>query len=44
LRELVEMDDDTFRQRFARSAIRRVKRQGLARNAAIVAAHYKVNR
>ena len=39
LRELAAMDDETFRARFARSAIRRAKRQGLAQNAAIVAAN-----
>jgi len=39
LRELVEMSDEAFRARFAHSAIRRVKREGLVRNAAIVAAN-----
>jgi epoxyqueuosine reductase len=36
LRELAEMDDETFRARFAHSAIRRAKREGMARNASIV--------
>jgi epoxyqueuosine reductase len=39
LRELARMDQETFQVRFARSAIRRAKLQGLARNAAVVAAH-----
>jgi epoxyqueuosine reductase len=39
LRELAEMDEETFRARFARSAIRRARRQGLAQNAAFVAAN-----
>jgi epoxyqueuosine reductase len=43
LHELAEMDDGTFHQRFARSAIRRAKRQGLARNAASVAANRKTS-
>jgi epoxyqueuosine reductase len=36
LAELMELDDDGFRQRFARSAIKRTKRRGLLRNAAVV--------
>ena len=36
LAELMALDDDGFRQRFARSAIRRTKRRGLLRNAAVV--------
>jgi epoxyqueuosine reductase len=39
VRELIEMDEATFRARFANSPIRRAKREGLARNAAIVAAN-----
>lgn len=39
LRELATMDDGAFRARFSRSAIRRARREGLSRNAAIVAAH-----
>jgi epoxyqueuosine reductase len=39
LREIAEMTDEDFRTRFAHSAIRRAKREGLARNAAIVAAN-----
>jgi epoxyqueuosine reductase len=39
LRQLTEINDETFRARFARSAIRRARPQGLKRNAAIVAAH-----
>jgi epoxyqueuosine reductase len=39
LRELARMDEETFQARFARSAIRRAKLQGLAQNAAVVAAH-----
>ena len=39
LRQLTEINDETFRARFARSAIRRAKLRGLVRNAAIVAAH-----
>jgi epoxyqueuosine reductase len=37
LRTLVAMNDETFRARFAHSAIRRARREGLLRNAAIVA-------
>ncbi|MBE3603681.1 tRNA epoxyqueuosine(34) reductase QueG [bacterium] len=33
--ELLALDDDGFRRRFAKSAIRRTKRRGLLRNAAI---------
>ena len=36
LAELMVLDDDGFRRRFARSAIKRTKRRGLLRNAAIV--------
>jgi epoxyqueuosine reductase len=36
LADLMALDDDGFRQRFARSAINRTKRRGLLRNAAIV--------
>ena len=36
LAELMALDDDGFRQRFARSAIKRTKRRGLLRNAAVV--------
>ena len=36
LAELMALDDDGFRQRFARSAIKRTKRRGLLRNAAMV--------
>jgi len=36
LADLMELDDDGFRRRFARSAIKRTKRSGLLRNAAIV--------
>jgi len=39
LRELLEMNDETFRAQFAHSAIRRVRREGLARNASIIAAN-----
>jgi epoxyqueuosine reductase len=39
LRELAEMDEETFRIKFAHSAIRRAKRVGMARNASIVAAN-----
>ena len=39
LRELVEMDEETFRAMFPHSAIRRARRQGLAQNAAFVAAN-----
>jgi epoxyqueuosine reductase len=39
LRELAEMDEETFRARFAHSAIRRAKREGMARNASIVTAN-----
>jgi epoxyqueuosine reductase len=36
LSELMELDEDGFRRRFGRSAIRRAKRRGLLRNAAVV--------
>jgi epoxyqueuosine reductase len=36
LADLMELDDDDFRRRFARSAIKRTRRSGLLRNAAIV--------
>lgn len=36
LRELVGMDDDAFRTRFKGTPIKRTKRRGLARNAAVV--------
>jgi epoxyqueuosine reductase len=36
LRELLEMNDETFRAQFAHSAIQRAKREGLARNASII--------
>lgn len=36
LADLMVLDDDGFRRRFARSAIKRTKRRGLLRNAAIV--------
>jgi epoxyqueuosine reductase len=36
LADLMALDDDGFRRRFARSAIKRAKRRGLLRNAAIV--------
>ena len=36
LADLMALDDDGFRLRFARSAIKRTKRRGLLRNAAIV--------
>ena len=39
LRELLEMNDETFRAEFTHSAIRRAKREGLTRNASIVAAN-----
>jgi epoxyqueuosine reductase len=39
LRDLLEMNDETFRAQFARSAIRRARREGLARNASIIAAN-----
>jgi len=39
LAELMAMDQETFRARFHHSAIRRARREGLARNAALVAAH-----
>ncbi len=39
--ELAALTDDTFRARFRKSPIKRAKRQGLARNAAIVAANRK---
>ena len=39
LRELARMDEEIFQARFARSAIRRAKLQGLVRNAAVIAAH-----
>jgi epoxyqueuosine reductase len=35
LRQLLGLDDDGFRQTFRRSPIKRAKRRGLARNAAI---------
>jgi epoxyqueuosine reductase len=35
-RELLDMDDDEFRSAFARSPMKRAKRHGLARNAAVV--------
>lgn len=35
LAELMSLDDDGFRRRFAKSAIKRTKRRGLLRNAAI---------
>ena len=35
LAELLALDDDGFRRRFAKSAIRRAKRSGLLRNAAV---------
>jgi epoxyqueuosine reductase len=39
VRELVDMDEAAFRARFANSPLRRAKRHGLARNAALVAAN-----
>jgi epoxyqueuosine reductase len=36
LSDLMMLDDDGFRRRFARSAIKRTKRRGLLRNAAVV--------
>jgi epoxyqueuosine reductase len=42
LRELAAMNDKAFRARFAHSAIRRVKREGLVRNAAIVTANQRL--
>jgi epoxyqueuosine reductase len=36
LAQLMELDDDSFRRRFGRTAVRRTKRRGLLRNAAIV--------
>jgi len=36
LADLMALDDDGFRRRFARSAIKRTKRRGLLRNSAIV--------
>ena len=36
LADLMALDEDGFRRRFARSAIRRTKRRGLLRNAAVV--------
>jgi len=39
LRELLEMNDETFRAQFAHSAIRRARREGLARNASIITAN-----
>jgi len=39
LRDLLEMNDETFRAQFARSAIRRARREGLTRNASIIAAN-----
>jgi len=39
LRELLEMNDETFRAQFAHSAIRRARREGLVRNASIIAAN-----
>jgi epoxyqueuosine reductase len=36
LAELMALDEDGFRRRFARSAIKRTKRRGLLRNAAVV--------
>ena len=41
LRELLEMNDETFRAQFAHSAIRRAKCEGLARNASIIVANRK---
>jgi epoxyqueuosine reductase len=35
-RELLDMDDEEFRSAFARSPMKRAKRRGLARNAAVV--------
>ena len=43
VRELTEMDEKTFRVHFARSALRRARREGLLRNAAIVATHLEHN-
>src|ERR1700676_2932960 len=36
LSDLIMLDDDGFRRRFAGSAIKRTKRRGLLRNAAVV--------
>ena len=36
LPELLELDSDGFRERFAHTALARTKRRGLARNAAVV--------
>lgn len=42
LRELATMSDEMFRAQFAHTAIRRARREGLARNAAVVAANIQV--
>jgi len=39
LTELVTMDDATFRERFRGTAMKRARRPGLARNAALILAH-----
>ena len=41
LGELLDMNDETFHAQFAHSAIRRARREGLARNARIAAANRK---
>jgi len=41
LGELLDMNDETFHAQFAHSAIRRARREGLARNARIIAANRK---
>jgi epoxyqueuosine reductase len=42
LRELATMSDEMFRAQFAHTAIRRARREGLARNAAVVTANIQV--
>ncbi|MBW3625597.1 MAG: HEAT repeat domain-containing protein, partial [Armatimonadetes bacterium] len=39
--ELVRMDEETFRERFRKSAIKRTKRRGLLRNAAVALGNTK---
>jgi len=43
LGELLDMNEETFHAQFAHSAIRRARREGLARNASIIAANRKCN-
>jgi len=43
LHELLEMNDETFRAEFAHSPIRRARREGLARNASIIATNHQTH-